>query len=99
MNKDIFVNFITNHFNHCVAYGEFADELEHADVIPVPKRYDKTNYRPESILNDILKIYEKLIYKQLSKSFDSLLVANQCQFGKGFSSMYCLLVCWKISRK
>ena len=31
MNKDIFVNFITNHFNHCVAYGEFADELEHAD--------------------------------------------------------------------
>ena len=25
INKDIFANFITYHFNYCIAYGEFAD--------------------------------------------------------------------------
>ena len=38
MNKDIFANFITDHFNYCIAYGEFPDELKHADVISVHKR-------------------------------------------------------------
>ena len=38
------------------------------------------------------QIYEKLLYDQLSKYFDSLLATNQCGFRKGFSSQYCLLV-------
>ena len=47
MNKDIFANFITDHFNYCIAHGEFPDELKHADVIPVHKKNEvcsKTNY-------------------------------------------------------
>ena len=94
-NKDIFANFITDHFNYCIANGEFPDELKHADVIPVHKKNEKcnkTNYRPVSILTNISKIYEKLLYDQLSKYFDSLLATNQCGFRKGFSSQYCLLV-------
>ena len=58
MNKDIFANFITDHFNYCIAYGEFSDKLKHADVIPVHKKNekcDKTNYRPVSILANISK--------------------------------------------
>ena len=57
INKDIFANFITDHFNYCIAYDEFPDELKH--VIPVHKKNekcDKTNYRPVSILNNISKI-------------------------------------------
>ena len=49
INKDIFSNFITDHFNYCIAYGEFPDKLKHADVIPVHKKNEecnKTNYRP-----------------------------------------------------
>ena len=56
MNENIFTNFITDHFNYCIAYGEFPDELKHADVIPVHKKNrncDKTNYRPVSILPNI----------------------------------------------
>ena len=53
---------------------------------------NKANYRPVSIVTNISKIYEKLLYNQLSKYFDSLLAANQCGFRKGFSSQYCLLV-------
>ena len=95
INKDIFANFITVHFNYCIAYGEFTDELKHADVIPVHKKNEKcnkTNYRPVSIVTIISKICEKLLYDQLSKYFDSLLATNQCGFRKGFSSKYRLLV-------
>ena len=35
--KDIFANFITDHFNYCIANGEFPDELNHDDVTPVHK--------------------------------------------------------------
>ena len=89
MNKDIFANFITDHFNYCIAYGKFPDELKHADVIPVHKKNEKcttTNYRPVSILTNISKIDEKLLNNQLSKYFHSLLATNQCGFLKGFSS-------------
>ena len=95
INKDIFANFITDHFNYCIAYEEFPDELKHTDVIPVHKRNekcDKTNYRPVSIVINISKIYDKLLYNQLFKYFDSLIATNQCEFRKGFSSQYCLLV-------
>ena len=53
INKDIFANFITDHFNYCIANGEFPDELKHADVILVHEKNEKcnkTNYRPVSIL-------------------------------------------------
>ena len=71
MNKDIFANFITDHFNYCTANSKFPDELKHADVIPVPKKNEKcskTNYRPVSILTNISKIYGKLLHKQLSNT-------------------------------
>ena len=90
MNKDIFANFIMDHFSNCITYGEFLDELKHADVIPPVHRKNrkcsKTNYRPVSVLTNISKNYEKLLYDQLSKYFDSLLSTNQCGFRKGFSS-------------
>ena len=95
INKDIFANFITDHVNYCIANGEFPNELKHANVLPVHKKNEKcnkTNYRPMTILTNISKIYEKLLYDQLSKYFDSLLATNQCGFRKGFSSKYCLLV-------
>ena len=67
MNKDIFTNFIMDHFNYCIAYSEFPDELKHA-VIPVYKKNEKcnkTNCKPVSILTNISKLYEKLLYKNI----------------------------------
>ena len=74
MNKDIFANFITDHFNYCIAYSQFPDKLKHANIISVRKKNEKcnkTNCRPASTLIYILKIYDKLMYK--------------CGFPKGFS--------------
>ena len=32
VNRDIFTNFITDHFNYCIAYGRFRAELKYADL-------------------------------------------------------------------
>ena len=49
MNKDIFANFITDHFNYCIAYGECTDELKHADVISVHKKKKRKNQKYDNI--------------------------------------------------
>ena len=83
MNKDIFAGFIAKDFNNCVDQGVFPDELKHVDVTPIHKKkdkIDKTNYRPVSILPNISKLYEKLIYNQLYDYFDDILSPSQCRF-------------------
>ena len=76
MNNDIFAGFIAKDFNNCVGKGVFSDDLEHVDVTPVHKmkdRNDNTNYRSVIIRTNVSKIYENLIYNQLSDSFDDIL--------------------------
>ena len=49
--------------------GAFPDCLKEASVTPIFKKddpLDKENYRPVSILPLLSKVFEKLIYKQLS---------------------------------
>ena len=64
-------------------------------VIPVHKKEiksDKVNYRPVSILPNLSKIYEKLVYQQLYEHFNSILSPKQCGFRKGYSGQHCLMV-------
>ena len=73
---NIFTNVITEHLSYCIVFGEFPDELKCANTITVYKKnesYGKTNYRPVSIVTNISKIYETLMYNQLSQYFDSSL--------------------------
>ena len=95
LNIDLFSSFICQHFNYCISKSEFPNELKHADVIPAHKKKnkcDKTNYRPVSILPNISKIYEKIIYNQLHEYFNDRLFPSQCGFCKGYSSQHSLLV-------
>ena len=62
--------------------------MKYAVIKPVFKknsRNDKRNYKPVSILFNISKIYERLLYKQLENYFNSILSQYQCRFRKGFS--------------
>ena len=43
---------------------------------------DKTNYPPVSILPNVSKIYEKVIYNQRHEYFHNKLLSNQCGFRK-----------------
>ena len=90
LNADIFGNFIAKNVNYSLKKGEFPCVLQHADVIPVHKKEiksDKVNYRPVSILPNLSKIYEKLMYEH----FNSILLPKQCVFRKGYSTQHCLM--------
>ena len=52
----------------------------------------KENYGPVSILSNLYKIYERLIYNQLYDYFDNILFPSQCGFRKGCSVQHCFLV-------
>ena len=63
-------------------------------MTPVHKKDAKTskdNYRPVSILSDISKIHERLLFKQISEYFEPILSKFQCGFRKGYSAQHCLL--------
>ena len=52
---------ITNCINSSISTGNFPDELEIADIVPVCKKEDqnyKTNYRPISLLPLISKLFD-----------------------------------------
>ena len=60
------VTFVT--FNICVDKGTFPSALKHADITLIFKRGSsgpKDNYRTVSILPDISKMFEKLLYNQI----------------------------------
>ena len=72
-------------------------------MTPVHKKDAKTskdNYRPVSILSDISKIHERLLFKQISEYFEPILSKFQCGFRKGYSAQHCLLAMlekWKLA--
>ena len=51
----------------------------------------KVYYRPVSILSNISKIHERLLFKQISEYFEPILSKFQCGFRKGYSAQHCLL--------
>ena len=60
----------------------------------------KENYKPVSILPNLSKIFEKLMFKEISQFFDKIFSKYQCGFRKGFSTQQRLLAMlekWKRS--
>ena len=51
----------------------------------------ENNYRSVSILSNISKICERLLFKQISEYFEPILSKFQCGFRKGYSAQHCLL--------
>ncbi|ESP03159.1 hypothetical protein LOTGIDRAFT_59597, partial [Lottia gigantea] len=59
-------------FNFILLKGVFPDSWKLAHVIPLFKkgrRHIRSNYRPISLLNNISKIFEKLVHKHLLSYF------------------------------
>ena len=93
-NADIFADYICGFFNESIKKSTFPSILENANITPVFKkgyRSSKENYRPESILPVISKIFEKLLCKIITIFVDPLLSKYQCGFRKRFSAQHCLL--------
>ena len=69
--------------------------MKRADITPVHEKDSKSeenNYRPVSILSNISKVYERIMFKQTSEFFESSFSSKyQCGFKKGFSAQHCLV--------
>ena len=94
-NADIFSDFLLAYYNvSVVKSSKFPSILTLADIIPVFKKGEKeckNNYRPVSILPNMSKIFERIIFRQISNYMESFLSKYQCDFRKGFSTQHCLL--------
>ena len=83
-------------FNRSLSEGKFPDDWKSARVCPIfksGKRDECANYRPISILSAISKIFEKLVFEQLSRylTTNKILTDYQSGFRKGFSACFSLL--------
>ena len=93
-NIDIFGDFIGKSYNNTIKASQFYQNLKLADITPAHKKGQKDmkdNYRQVSILPNLSKIFEKLIFKEISQFFDKIFSKYQCGFRKGFSTQQCLL--------
>ena len=81
-------------FNTSVNENFFPSDLKYANVSPLFKKGDSTNkenYRPISILPSISKIFERLIFQQMTTYVSSLLSPYLCGFRKGYNPQHALL--------
>ena len=93
-NCEIFAEFIESNFSYNIEEAEFPDMLKMADIKPIYKkisRNEKGNYRPVSVLPNLSKVYERILFEQISSFFENILSKYQCGFRKGFSAQHCLL--------
>ena len=101
-NADIFSDFLFAYYNASVVKSsKFPSILALADARPAFKKGDKeckNNYRPVSILSNMSKMFERIIFRQISNYMESLLSKYQCGFRKGYSTQHCplfMLEKWK----
>ena len=69
--------------------GIFPDSLKFGNITPVHKKdeaTDKENFKPVSVLPFLSKVFEKVIYDQLSQYLDKYLNSLLCGFRKAHSS-------------
>ena len=75
---------LTSIINMSFATGIYPDQLKIAKVIPIFKKGDKllvSNYRPISLLSNINKIFEKLVYSRLYSFLELHNCIYELQFG------------------
>ena len=93
-NVDIISYFLYHNFNNSLSCATLSTSMKYADVIRIHEKDDKTdkeNYRPISILPNLSKVYERLMYNQIYPYFDTLFSKFQCGFQKGFNAQHCFL--------
>ena len=93
-NANIFTDFIHPSINASINNGNFPSFLKLAKMIPIFKKDSKNskdNYRPISILKNISKVYEIILFKQIGTYMDNFFSKFQCGFRKSYSTQQCLL--------
>ena len=82
--SDIISPHLSQIFNISLTAKCYPDSLKFAKVAPVYKGGDKDNldnYRPISVLPTVARVFEKLIYEQMIKYFESNDLLSKKQWG------------------
>ena len=92
----LLVNPIVTIINMSLKEGIFPTLNKEASVCPIFKKEDKNkceNYRPISLLPNISKIFERVMYTRLENFLNTLDIMYKFQFGfrKGYSTNHALL--------
>ena len=85
---------ICNFFNKCVYLHQFPDRLKVTQVSLIFKKgapFVKKNYRPVSVLATHSKIFETIMFDQLTDHFQVIFHTYLAAFRKGFGSQTTLL--------
>eukprot|EP00732_Lithocolla_globosa_P005511 Lithocolla_globosa_v1_NODE_5747_length_1190_cov_17.937500.p1 type:complete len:325 gc:universal NODE_5747_length_1190_cov_17.937500:982-8(-) len=83
-SADILAPYISHIFNLCIKCGIFPQNLKPARVTPLFKKgdpFDRTNYRPVSILITLSKIFERLILNQMMEYMLQNNIITKSQYG------------------
>ena len=93
---DIVVPYLKTLFNLCLDQSIFPEDWKLAFVTPIYKkgnREEPNNYRPISVLPNLSKLFEALLYRQISKYFvtGNLLSVRQSGFRPTYSCETVLL--------
>ncbi len=85
--------YLNHIFNLSLSEGKFPDDWRKAEVSPIFKsgnREECGSYRPISILSAISKIFEKIVFDQLSQYLitNNILTDYQSGFRKGYSTLF-----------
>ena len=82
---NLFVDFLHKNINFCLTEGTFPNDFKKAVFHLTHKKECKTeqsNHRRISILPNLSKTYERLLYDQMYTYFDKFCVKHQCSFCK-----------------
>ena len=95
------MDYLCDSINALFKSSMFPNSLKLADVTPLHKKGRKElkeDYRSVSILPTLSKMFERIMFAQISAFFDNVFSKYQCGFQKGYSTQHCnleMLEKWK----
>ena len=93
-NADTFVDYLCETINAMFESSMFPNSLKLAVVTLLHEKGRKElkeDYRSVSIPSTLSKIFERIIFAQISAFFDNVFSKYQCGFQKGYSIQHCNL--------
>ena len=89
-----YLSELTILINNCLKEGVFPDDLKLADITPILKKEDslnKENYQPTGILSHLLKVFQRVLYKQIDNFMENKFPPYLWVFRKNGNAQYSLL--------